>query len=285
MPLSVDLFTDPSCPWAYSAEPVRQRLRWLFGDQLDLRPRMIVLSEDTSAMEARGFTPERLAAGFAQIQAAHGMPIAVAPRPRLAPSVHACRAVVAARLHAPEAEEALLRRLRIATMSGALLDEPAVIARAATEAGLDADALAGWIEDPAVEAAMREDMRAARSPGPAALALDHKLAPADGGRRYTAPSYVFRAEDGGVLEAPGFQPAAVHEALVANLAPGLERRAEPADVEEVLAWAGEPLATAEVAALLGTDRDDARARLAGVAEPTPVGADAFWSLVPAATPA
>ncbi len=288
MPLSVDLFTDPSCPWAYSAEPVRQRLRWLFGEQLEIRPRMIVLAEDTSAMEARGFTPERLAAGFAQIQAAHGMPIDVAPRPRLAASVHACRAVVAARLHAPEAEDALLRRLRILTMGGALLDEPAVIARAATEAGLDADALAGWTEDPAVEAAMRADMRAARSPGPAALALDHKLGPADGGRRYTAPSYVFRAEDGRVLEAPGFQPAAVHEALVANLAPELERRDEGGrepDLEEVLAWAGEPLATAEVAALLGTDRDDARARLAGVAEPTPVGADAFWSLVPAATPA
>ena len=26
-------FTDPGCPWAYSAEPFRRRLRWLYGDK------------------------------------------------------------------------------------------------------------------------------------------------------------------------------------------------------------------------------------------------------------
>lgn len=38
-------FTDPSCPWAYSAEPVRQRLDWLYGDRLQWQPRMVGLSE------------------------------------------------------------------------------------------------------------------------------------------------------------------------------------------------------------------------------------------------
>ncbi len=38
-------FTDPGCPWAYSAEPVRRRLDWLYGERLQWRPRMVVLSE------------------------------------------------------------------------------------------------------------------------------------------------------------------------------------------------------------------------------------------------
>ncbi len=283
MTVDAEVFTDPSCPFAYSAEPARRRLEWLYGDQLALRPRMIVLAEDPAELEAKGLTPARLVAGFTRLQAEHGMPIDLSERPRLAASVHACRAVVAARLHAPEAEARVLRELRIAIMGGALADEPAVVLAAGERAGLDPDELAVWLEDPAVEAALREDAEAARTPGPAARALDHKLGQAGDRRRYTAPSYVFHGPGGARLEAPGFQPVAVYEALVANLAPQLERRADPEDVAEVLAWAGEPLATAEVAAVLGVDRETAHARLeeAG-AQPTPLGADAFWALAPVA---
>ena len=45
MQLAVTLFTDPACPFAFSAEPVRMRLRWHYGDGLTWRLRMIVLSE------------------------------------------------------------------------------------------------------------------------------------------------------------------------------------------------------------------------------------------------
>jgi hypothetical protein len=67
--------------------------------------------------------------------------------------------------------------------------------------------------------------------------------------------------------------------LLANVAPGLHRREEPSGVAEVLAWAGTPLATAEVALLCGMDHDEAREALveAGAVE-RPVGADAYWSL-------
>jgi hypothetical protein len=215
------------------------------------------------------------------IQRKYGMPIDTRRRPRMMATVHACRAVVAARLHAPEHELALLRRLRIRGMAGELIDEPGVIARCAREAGIEPMMVfRAAADDPAVEVALREDMAAARAPSAPSLALDHKLADSGtGGRRYTCPSYEIERTGGDGLgwprfDAPGFQPVEVYEAAIANLAPELDRRAEPGTVEDVLTWAGEPLATAEVAAICGIDRDNAHAELALVADVR----DGWWSL-------
>jgi 2-hydroxychromene-2-carboxylate isomerase len=273
-------FGDPACPWDFSAEPARWRLRWHYGDALQWEPRLIVLSESVDSLVAKGFTTERMATSHAWFAERFGMPISTAVRPRLAASVHACRAVVATRLHAPEREEAILRRLRVRTMAGGLLDEPETIAAAARDAGVDPAALATWVEEPEVEAALREDMRLARTPSPVALALNHKLADAGGGRRYTAPSYVLsRLDDPSrTLDVPGFNAVEGYEAAIANLAPELERRAAPESVEEVLAWAGEPLATAEVALVCGLDRDEAQRQLEAAATPVPLGGVAYWTL-------
>jgi hypothetical protein len=180
-------------------------------------------------------------------------------------TVHACRAVVAARLRAPDRERALLRRLRIRAMAGEMIDEPAVIALCAREAGIEPMMLfRAEADDPAVEVALREDMAAARAPSAAALALEHKLAP---GPRYTCPSYeIERAGGDGWprFDVPGFQPVEVYEAAIANLAPELERRRTPDSVHEVLEWAGEPLAAAEVATICGIDRNDAEMELQSV---------------------
>ena len=94
MTVEVTLFTDPACPFAFSAEPVRQRLRWHYGDGLTWRLRMIVLTLEEGEAE-------KLAEGAPGLQAKYGMPIDPAPYPRPASSEPACRAVVAARLHAP----------------------------------------------------------------------------------------------------------------------------------------------------------------------------------------
>src|SRR4051794_8694756 len=104
-PLDVMLFTDPACPFAFSAEPVRIRLRWHYGDALRWTVRMIVLTRE--AGEA-----ERLAEGAPNLQRIHGMPIDPRPYPRPAASQPACRAVVATREFAPELAESMLRRLR-----------------------------------------------------------------------------------------------------------------------------------------------------------------------------
>src|SRR4051794_18568663 len=130
-------FTDPACPFAFSAEPARLRLRWLYGDQIEWRTRMVVLSQSPDDYVERCFTPEVQVAALEAIRDKYGMPIDTRRRPRMMATVHACRAVVAARLHAPERERALLRRLRIHAMAGDLIDEPSVIAQAAREAGFE----------------------------------------------------------------------------------------------------------------------------------------------------
>jgi predicted DsbA family dithiol-disulfide isomerase len=273
-------FTDPGCPWAFSAEPHRRRLDWLFGDQLAWTPVMVGLAETGDDYEAKGFTTEKLSDSLKQIGAAHGMPIDSSLRPRMSGTLPACRAVVAARLHAPQATRALLRALRVHSFAGGLLDDPETLAEAAVDAGLDPEALASWMDGDDVREALAQDMHRARHPAPAALGQDHKLAAWEGGRRYTCPSYelTLEGEADTLLVAPGFQPLAAYEVLLANLAPDLSKRATTDDVGEVLAWAGEPLATKEVAVVCEVEVPEARERLARVAREWPVGADGYWSL-------
>jgi predicted DsbA family dithiol-disulfide isomerase len=276
--IQITEYTDPACPFAWSAEPARRRVEWLYGDQIDIEPRMVGLSENVAEMEAKGFTPEMLAAGSRKLSHAHHMPMDTAPKPRLSESISACRAVVATRLNAPASERAVLRALRVRNFSGELLDDPATLRGAAGDAGLNPDDLERWLADPATEEALREDMRATRNPSDEAVALKHKLASTpDGGFRYTCPSWEL-AVDGNALSVPGFQPTAAYEVAIANLAPTLERRADPEDVAEVLRWAGEPLASAEVAAVCAIELDEARERLGRVAVEDHVGFDGLWTL-------
>jgi predicted DsbA family dithiol-disulfide isomerase len=272
-------YTDPGCPWAYSAEPFRRRLSWLYGDRLEWKVRLVGLSESPADYVEKGFTPEKQSRAFAAIARDHGMPIDTSVRPRMAATVPACRAVVAARLHAPDVERPLLRRLRIRHFSGQLLDEPETIHDAARDAGLDPADLDDWTGEPEVEAALREDMAASRHPSSAARVLDAKLANWSGGRRYTCPSYeIARTSDGVRIAVPGFQPFAVYDVVTANLVPGVDRRDPPGNVEEVLRWTGTPLASKEVAVVCDISVQDAREALGHVADEEHVGFDGFWSL-------
>jgi predicted DsbA family dithiol-disulfide isomerase len=270
--LEVTLFTDPACPFAFSAEPVRWVLRWQYGDQLRWRTTMIVLTREPGEAE-------KLAEGADGLQQSYGMPIARGPHTRAASCEPACRAVVAARLHAPEAEESLLRRLRIRTMAGGLLDDPDLLATAASDAGLDPEQLMAWSATDEVAQTLETDAAAARSPSARARALDHRLSGSREHRRYSAPSYELRLPDRAASAAvPGFNPVDTYEIAFANLDPGLIRRPPTSDVRELLRWAREPLATAEIAAVMRIGRDAAREHLEGIADRTAAGADAYWSL-------
>jgi 2-hydroxychromene-2-carboxylate isomerase len=265
--LEITLFTDPACPFAFSAEPNRWRLRWHYGEQLRWTVRMIVLTLEPGEAE-------RLAEGAPNLQRRFGMPIDPAPYTRTASSEPACRAVVAARLHAPGSEDALLRRLRVRVMQNGLLDDPELIGAAARDVGIDPDELTEWCARDDVNAALEDDIAAARDPAPAARAVDHKLGGPRGARRYTAPSYELGPDR--LFVVPGFNTVETYETAIANVAPELERRPKPDSVVERLEWAEAPLATAEVALIAQLDARDARAALAKVATPIAAGADFYW---------
>jgi hypothetical protein len=231
---------------------------------------MIVLTRE--AGEA-----EKLAEGAPGLQRRYGMPIDPAPYPRPASSEPACRAVVAVRLHSPDDEEAFLRRVRVRVMVGGLADDPSLLAEAARDVGLAPEQLFDWSAGDDVGEALEADATAARTPRPAARALDEKLGGPRGERRYTAPSYELeRGPEVAVI--PGFNPVEAYETAIANLAPELERRPKPESVEELLAWAGMPLATAEVMLVAQLGTTAARVALGRVARPLPAGADCYWTL-------
>ena len=275
--MKVTLYTDPGCPFGFNAQRQELQLMWHYGHAAEIDRRMIVLTEQTVSYEERGMSPDMIARGRQRLLDQHGMPMGMAPMTHASATIDACRAYVGARMHAPDQALQLLRALRRRAHSDQQpLDDRATIHAAAGDAGIDPADVDAWLADPEVEAAVRADMAATRDPLPEALALAYKLSKSDGGLRYSTSSAVF--EDGGRrVVAAGFQPWAVYEVAMASVAPGVERRANAESVEEVLAWAPYPLATAEVAELRGTPIDQAREELAQAgATFTPSANDGYW---------
>jgi protein-disulfide isomerase-like protein with CxxC motif len=282
-------FTDPGCPWAYSARPAHARLRWRFGDQLSWRLILIGLAESHRQYVERGYTPEWAAMGLQVFRDRFAMPIAVEPKARMSATAPACRAVVAARELDPELGEAALRALQLLHFTTPrLLDDPEAIREAlARVPGLDAEAVVARSDEPEVVAAYEADRRLTRTAEGSPTEAQDRSAATDGPVRYTAPSLVFEHRDGTRLEAGGFQPFEAYDVVLANLDPTLERRPPPASVREALDEFPGGLTTAEVAAVLRpsdlVDADVAAAEqqlLSAVAngevEREAVGQDAIW---------
>jgi protein-disulfide isomerase-like protein with CxxC motif len=244
-------FTDPGCPWAYSASPAHTALRWRYGDGLRWTLVTIGLAEDATRYARDGYTPMRLALAYAGFRR-YGMPFEITPKPRVSGTSPACRAIVATRLDAPEHEDAALRALQFAQFTTtAVFDEPETLVTALTAVpGLDADAIVARIDDPDVRAAYEADRARARTAAGSPTEAQGRAANTDGAVRYTAPTLIFEDGDGRSLEVGGFQPLEAYDVAVANLEPTLDRRPPPGDPVEVLAAFGYPLATAEVAAVM-----------------------------------
>jgi protein-disulfide isomerase-like protein with CxxC motif len=287
--LTATLFTDPGCPWAYSANPAFAVLQWRYAGGLDWRLVTIGLSESTEHYERLGYTPTRMARGYRGFRR-YGMPFATEPRTRVAATSRACRAIVATRLKQPELEIPVLRALQFGWFTTTLvLDQDADIATAlAAVHGLDVDAIVGSIDDPAVVAAYEADKQESRQAAGGATEFQGKARNTDGASRFSAPSLVFADEDGNRLEAGGFQPVEAYDVLIANFpaASRPERRDPPAGPLEAIEFFRSPLATQEIAALMAHGNDapdraaaeDALIELAGdgSVERVPAGDDALW---------
>jgi len=284
--VAVTHFTDPGCPWAYSAGPALAVLRWRYREQLDWRLVTIGLTERSEQYRERGYTPLRSALGTRSFRR-FGMPFAPQVKPGVGATAPMCRTIHATRRLAPEREHAVFRALQFAQFTTALrLDEPAALeAVLAGVAGIDAAAVVAALDEPAVTAAYEADRAEARTAEGSPTAFQGKAARTDGPVRYTAPSLVFE-RDGSRLEAGGFQPVEAYDVLLANLASDLERTPPPEDPAPVLAREPDGLTTQEVAAVLARgndapDRDAAEAALLelladGAARRVGLGDDALW---------
>jgi predicted DsbA family dithiol-disulfide isomerase len=275
--VNVTLYTDPGCPFGFNAQRQELQLMWHYGDTANIERRMIVLSERTASYEERGMSPDMIARGRERLLAQYGMPMGMRPMTEAPATIDACRAYIGARMHAPDRSLALLRALRRRAHSDQQpLDRRDTIHAAAADAGIASADIDAWLVDTDVEASLRADMAATRDPLPEALAQAHRLSKSDGGPRYSTSSAVFES-DGRRVVAAGFQPFAVYEVAMASVAPELERRAAAETVEEVLAWAPFPLATAEVAELRGIGIDEARDELTRAgARFTASATDGYW---------
>jgi len=253
--VAVTHFSDPGCPWAYSASPAHTVLRWRYREQLQWRLVVIGLTEQADQYVRRGYTPAKSARGYLRFRR-RGMPFATQPRERISATGLACRAIVATRLHAPEYEHAVFRALQFGWFTTPLvLDEPPGLLEVLGRIdGLDAETIVARLDDPAVEAAYQADRAEARTAEGSPTHAQGKHAQSDGPVRYTAPSLIF--ESGGRrLEAGGFQPVEAYDVLLANLDPTLQRTPPPEDPLELLEALPSGLVTAEVAAVMAGNNE------------------------------
>jgi protein-disulfide isomerase-like protein with CxxC motif len=287
--ISITHFTDPGCPWAYSASPAMAVLRWRYGSQLDWRLVTIGLAEDPKRYEDAGYTPTAMSAGQLYFRR-YGMPFAREPRERIAATSRACRAIVATRTQAPGREHEALRALQFGWFTTRLLlDEDRDIAEALQRVdGIDIDSIVGAIDDEQTLAAYEADKQETRAAAGGPTEFQGKARQTDGPVRYSAPSLVFENEAGVRLEAGGFQLIEAYDVIVANLDPKLERRPEAPNAGEALRDFPDGLVTAEVAAIMTPnngqpDRENAERELIGLLGEgavvrTALGDDALWQL-------
>jgi 2-hydroxychromene-2-carboxylate isomerase len=288
--IAVTHFTDPGCPFAYSASPALAVLRWRYGDQLDWRLVTIGLAEDPQRYLDAGYTPTRSTIGQQSYFKRFGMPLLMEPRARVTATSRACRAIVATRRLYPGREDEVLRALQLAWFTTPLLlDEDSDIAQAlARVEGLDVAGVIAAIDDSETLAAYEDDKEQTRSAEGGPTDFQGKARQTDGPVRYSAPSLVFQNAAGLRLEAGGFQTIDAYDVLIANLDPTLERQPPPDEAIDALRSFPDGLVTAEVAAILAQNNQlpDRAAAERALIELTGAGAvrrealadDALWRI-------
>jgi protein-disulfide isomerase-like protein with CxxC motif len=284
--IEVTHFSDPCCPWAYSASPALAVLRWRYGSQLRWQLVTIGLTESAEQYASRGYTPTRAALGYMRFRR-FGMPFATAPRTRISATARACRAIVATRLLDPQREYEVFRALQFAQFTSTLvLDDSDDLATALGRVrGLDAQAIVSALDDEQVSAAYEADRALARTAAGGPTEFQGKAAQSDGPVRFTAPSLIMRSGER-TLEGGGFQPVEAYDVLVANLDPTLQREPPPDSPLAALERFPEGLVTQEVAAIMtsGNDAPDRAAAESALVELTgegrvrrvALGDDALW---------
>jgi predicted DsbA family dithiol-disulfide isomerase len=283
-PITARVFTDPACPWGYSASPAFRAIEWRYRDQIQWQLVTIGISEPG---DPAGSAPTRLAVNYAGMRDRFGMPFSADPKIRPTTSSRACQAIVATRMLQPGFEWRVLRTLQLLNFNTPLLidDDEQLRSALSSVEGLNEDVLMAALDTPEVQKAYRRDWTEARNAVGGATALQGRAAEWEGGLRFTAPSVIF-SRDGLTLEAGGLQPVQTYDVIVANLGPELRRHDPPENPLDTLAVYPGGLSTQEVAAIMvdGSDVPDrngtehALIGLQGERKVTriPMGDDAIW---------
>ena len=164
----INEFTDPACPWAYSAEPFRHRLDWLYEGYIEWQPADGRARRHARLTTRRRASPRRSSpAPTRRSPRDHRMPIDTRPRPYVAGSRAACKAVVAARVHAgarhlPAVAQGPPDRATSRARCSITI-RPSSAPRPRVGIG---DEIAGWLADPAVEEELERDATDARAAEP-----------------------------------------------------------------------------------------------------------------------
>jgi len=283
--ITARLYTDPSCPFGYSASPALRTIEWRYRDQIDWHLVMIGLSEPGSA--SHNYSPTDIAGYWIDLREKHGMPFSAEPKIRQTTSARSCKAIIAARLIQPGSEWRTLRALQLLQFNSPLLldDDEQLRAALSSVEGLDADRIIESLDSEEVEDAYRRDFDEARTAADGPTQLQGKSATSPQGERYTAPSIIFEA---GLLrlEAGGFQTVEAYDVVIANLDPTLKRRGPAESPLDALVLYPGGLTTQEVAAIMAPhnttpDRLETEHHLIelqgeGEVKRIPMGDDALW---------
>lgn len=285
----ITIFSDPGCPYGYSASPDLHLLGWRYAHGVDFRLRMIGLADTPAVYENKGLTPLLVGKHGVTMRNRYGMPFSSHVKSRIWGTGTACRAVIATGIASPGLEWQALRALQFTQFTTSnLIDEESTVREAlATVTGLDVDAVVGAIDSPEVTARYEADREAARSAAGSAAELQGKTA-ADGDLvRYTAPTLILEDVDNRLI-AGGMQSIEVYDAVVANSTNAPEPHPDPDGPLDALARFPYGLTTREVAMLLAgrtdqidtekTERQLVALTADGSVIRTPLGNDALWTV-------
>lgn len=256
--------TDPICSHCWALEPAWRKLLFLYGERIETRHiygGLLPGWEGFSDPGAGISSPADVVPHWEEVALHYGQPInpVVWLNDPLHSSYPACIACHAARLLAPEREEAYLRRIRDAVFLEARnIARPEILAECAADVGLDPVQFMTLFSGGAAEAAFRRDQQ------------EMRRLPVRG-----FPTLIFQGKSSQALALSGTQPFAQLEQVLLQVT-GLEQVRRTPTVAEALAAYGSG-STLEYALLLDVSPAAATKLLeeAGAIR-QPVASDALW---------
>lgn len=258
-------FADPWCFWSWGLEPLLQRLRVVYGDQLEVVYRMGGVFDDfrewqrNYRVDDQGTSEwiDKAAKTSGNPQNPHYM-----VQTEVRTSYPSCRAVKAAEKQDAHKAERYFRRLMEIFQIEARAATDENLLQAAADVGLDRDALAADMGTGDIDDAFTADRYAMRT------------------MRVNFLSLVVSCNDQSVGHS-GVFAAAPYEKLIDKMAPDVSRH-QPTNILEYLATlVGHLVTTREVAEVFQIDDADADARLgklldAGLVGETSYDFGRFW---------